>query len=500
MGAGTYIYPTNRAFLNLSGGTVTGVTYFTSGLSASTLSAITFDLYGVNTSYNFRFGGLVQGADSTGFMLYRTDSPSPIQTLNGFAWYYGGQTYPQRFASTYASFGSFSRSVQNNSAFLNVAGSLSGKSSFSIESGDTVVNPFEGDIWNDGSHLYGKIGGSVKQLDNDGATSLNSTYVGWGSASNQLSGSSSLTWNDSTKILSISGTGVGYYGTGTIQINNGTYPTTIYNRTNDSNFGNPFGNGAFDIATYSTAGMLIGTVTNTPFAIGTNNTERLRIENNGIVRTGQFSGTTITGNTIWGKNNAFYDGGNGAILISDNQSLSSRTFSLGYTSNYTAKIYNSSEFILENSSGSLFLPFSIRTSSVDVYGYQVIRQKLRVGSNTFQVPVQSLEVVGSAYIDILSAVTASATTINSSSMISTGSTRMVEANSGGTLSATKEIIEEWLYDGLIIGYLESSSNWSALGVYTGTTITNTYRGQKHYDDNYLYIAVADNTWRRTNFV
>lgn len=44
MGAGTYIYPTNRAFLNLSGGTVTGVTYFTSGLSASTLSATTINL------------------------------------------------------------------------------------------------------------------------------------------------------------------------------------------------------------------------------------------------------------------------------------------------------------------------------------------------------------------------------------------------------------------------------------------------------------------------
>lgn len=93
-----------------------------------------------------------------------------------------------------------------------------------------------------------------------------------------------------------------------------------------------------------------------------------------------------------------------------------------------------------------------------------------------------------------------AQTVMVSGMTSTGSTRIVEANSGGTLSATKEIIDQWLYDFTTITNLETASNWSDYGVYTGTTITNTYRGQMHSDDNYLYIAVADNTWRRTNFV
>jgi hypothetical protein len=50
MGAGTYIYPSVRGnFLSISGGTVTGDTFFTAGLTATTISANTI----VSPGYTF---------------------------------------------------------------------------------------------------------------------------------------------------------------------------------------------------------------------------------------------------------------------------------------------------------------------------------------------------------------------------------------------------------------------------------------------------------------
>ena len=57
----------------------------------------------------------------------------------------------------------------------------------------------------------------------------------------------------------------------------------------------------------------------------------------------------------------------------------------------------------------------------------------------------------------------------------------VEAiNMYGLSSTTKSLIED-------------NSNWDENGVYTGTTITDAKSGQKHYDLNYLYEFVTDDT-------
>jgi hypothetical protein len=84
-------------------------------------------------------------------------------------------------------------------------------------------------------------------------------------------------------------------------------------------------------------------------------------------------------------------------------------------------------------------------------------------------------------------------TISSTGLANTGTTRMVEVSSGGTVSATKDIVDGYVSGSTIITNLTTASNWTINGSYTGTSITGTYQGQNYYDDNYFYTFVADNT-------
>ncbi len=66
--------------------------------------------------------------------------------------------------------------------------------------------------------------------------------------------------------------------------------------------------------------------------------------------------------------------------------------------------------------------------------------------------------------------------------------RLVEADSTGVQSATKEIVSAWVNDLTAITELEDPANWDILGNWIGS-ISNTYRGQEHYDANYFYKLV-----------
>jgi hypothetical protein len=79
----------------------------------------------------------------------------------------------------------------------------------------------------------------------------------------------------------------------------------------------------------------------------------------------------------------------------------------------------------------------------------------------------------------------------------TGTTsRLVEASSGGTVSATRDIVEGYVSNATTISNLTTTSNWTVNGSYTGSTITGTFQGQNYYDDNYFFTAVGDNLWIR----
>lgn len=104
-------------------------------------------------------------------------------------------------------------------------------------------------------------------------------------------------------------------------------------------------------------------------------------------------------------------------------------------------------------------------------------------------------------LSILSANTInSVTTANIFGTINTSlggsNSRAVEAGSGGTLTATKEIIDSFLLAGSAPAVLlAATSGWTG-GNYTGTTITNTYQGQQFYNNSYYFVAVNDNDWIR----
>jgi hypothetical protein len=76
---------------------------------------------------------------------------------------------------------------------------------------------------------------------------------------------------------------------------------------------------------------------------------------------------------------------------------------------------------------------------------------------------------------------------------------MVETDSSGVVSANRTIISAYITDGTVIGYLENTSNWGNKN-YTGTTITGTYQGQKHYNSDYFFEAVNNNVWIRLSRV
>lgn len=60
-----------------------------------------------------------------------------------------------------------------------------------------------------------------------------------------------------------------------------------------------------------------------------------------------------------------------------------------------------------------------------------------------------------------------------------------------------EIYEEYITDVVAKGLLDNTSNWNIDGVYTGTVITGTFKGQRHYNSAYHFSAVDNNLWIRT---
>jgi len=68
--------------------------------------------------------------------------------------------------------------------------------------------------------------------------------------------------------------------------------------------------------------------------------------------------------------------------------------------------------------------------------------------------------------------------------------------SGGTVQEIATI-DAYIPSGSTIAtLLNNDTNWTQYGNYTGTSITNSYQGQSHYNDNYWYTAVQDNVWIR----
>jgi len=73
---------------------------------------------------------------------------------------------------------------------------------------------------------------------------------------------------------------------------------------------------------------------------------------------------------------------------------------------------------------------------------------------------------------------------------------MVESSSTGLLSATKELVSQFISNATIIALLVDPTHWTGVNYTFATPITLTFQGQMHSDASYLFLAVADNSWIR----
>tara|TARA_R110000822_G_scaffold2734_5_gene12693 strand:+ start:6672 stop:7172 length:501 start_codon:yes stop_codon:yes gene_type:complete len=69
-------------------------------------------------------------------------------------------------------------------------------------------------------------------------------------------------------------------------------------------------------------------------------------------------------------------------------------------------------------------------------------------------------------------------------------------NISGSTVTEIPIIDAYLINGSITGYLDTPSNWDINGNYIGPSITGTYQGQNHYNANYWFTSVDNDVWIR----
>ena len=165
------------------------------------------------------------------------------------------------------------------------------------------------------------------------------------------------------------------------------------------------------------------------------------------------SATTISATTI--SATTFYGDGSNLTGISTQD-----TFVTGAT-------YNNNTFTFRNNTGGTFTTSFNTVSGLTINGNIVVS-----GSSSLNGQISSANLSGST-------------------------DRLVQVNSGGTFSATQQIISAYIPSGSTAAtLLENDSNWDINGFYIGTAITDTFQGQKHYDINYFYEAIQDNVFIR----
>lgn len=135
-------------------------------------------------------------------------------------------------------------------------------------------------------------------------------------------------------------------------------------------------------------------------------------------------------------------------------------------------------------SGSLVVTGSFAVITGSTVEFQVLPTGVKIGETSTDVHTVtgSLNVSGSI----------SATTLSGSD------DRLLFATSAGIVSASSQTLVSAYINpaGTIAGYLNNTSSWDINGDYSGSAITGTYQGQKHYNSNYFFEAVDDNIWIR----
>ena len=109
---------------------------------------------------------------------------------------------------------------------------------------------------------------------------------------------------------------------------------------------------------------------------------------------------------------------------------------------------------------------------------------------------QSVAMSGDTTISNTGVVTIGSDKVTYDKMQDTTQAALLGNQSGAGTVSEIPIVEAYIPAGTTRTLLETTTNWDVNGNYTGASITGTYQGQAHYNGNYWFTAVADNTWIR----
>ena len=99
-------------------------------------------------------------------------------------------------------------------------------------------------------------------------------------------------------------------------------------------------------------------------------------------------------------------------------------------------------------------------------------------------------------IDGLETVLSNAIPYTGSTFTGTGDRFLVADANGDITASDNSVLEAYLTIGTNTALLDDIANWDITGVYIGTALTGTFKGQKHYNSNYFFEAVDDNIFIR----
>jgi hypothetical protein len=214
--------------------------------------------------------------------------------------------------------------------------------------------------------------------------------------------------------------------------------------------------------------------------------------------TNGLSANTISAQTYQNVNavtGGTYNSGTGVITLSGTGSVNGTQIT-----GFSTSVVASGAFLPLSGgtvSGTTFFTSALTVNLLTVTGNtrlaSITANTLTVTGNTrlASITANTLNVTGSTTLS----------TLTGTSLTLTGlvgvTDRVMQVNSGGTVSASVNIISAYISSASTAAtQLSNASNWDLYGVYAGASITGTSMGQKHYDDNYFYEAVADNTFIR----
>jgi hypothetical protein len=155
----------------------------------------------------------------------------------------------------------------------------------------------------------------------------------------------------------------------------------------------------------------------------------------------------------------------------------------------TGGTYSAGTTTFTNNTGGTFSVTGFTTGST------LTTNKIWIGDNT-NTPIER-NVSGDINISISGVTTIQPNVVTYSKIqqISTNAVLGSQSVSGGIVEEIP-IIDAYITSGSSYSLITNTSNWDIDGIYTGSSITNTYQGQSCYDSKYWYTAVDDNNWVR----